>query len=1449
MGALPIAWDLQSASASERATSAQPASAEAESSTAATEDEALALAKRLGKKVEVLSQRGESSDLYATPEGQLESREYMRPVRTRVDGEWRPIDTSLAEIGTGTDKGMVAPKAASVGLAFSGGGEGPLVRLERAGRTFQLSWPGTVPAPRLDGDTATYPEILPDVDLRLAARPEGFTQLLVVKSAEAAQGEELAELRFQLSTEGLVARETATGGLEAVDEGAGGVVFEAPKPVMWDSSPGPQQTQGQGTDTADLASFPDASSDAARTGVSRTAATQTGAVQALQTVQGVEEAEEPGAGDSGRLEPVGVDIPASGDELVLTPDRELLTGPDTVYPVFIDPQVYTPRATAWTMASRYWDSTPQWKFNGDPDAGLGYCGWDYCAPQDVKRLFYQIPTTKYAGRSILKAEFTVRETHAASCQAREVQLWRTKGISSSTTWNSQNASGFWIDRLETRSFAYGFDGCSSADAEFNVKGVVAQAAANKWPTITFGMRASDEGDRYTWKRFSDAAYLRVTYNRPPPRISTSQLTMDPGGPCLTSANAVSIRSRATIKASDVTDPDKDRVSVQFRARWDSGSWLSARSTIKASGSDFSSTLPTSIPTDKLIAWEVRAWDGKDGDNTSGQWSAWSSQGAHNCYFRYDLGVPAGPSIVSAQYPRADDSDPNDPWWDGVGRYGTFTIDAPNSDVTKYWIGVNGSPSSKYTVTTTGGAARTIKVMPTRPGPNFITAKALDAAGNVSTEPRTYNFRVRSGQPDRLSWQLDEGAGASQLAGAGGEWPATINGVKTGAEGVTGSGLELDGVDDYAATDSPVLNTGKSFSVSVWAKLPSDHPASGNVAVAQSGSNTSGFEIYYSTSLGGWVFLRHSVDALGGTAARAVQPACPAGDTTCLESRLNTWTHLVGVFDNVNHVMKLYVNGKLVGTAPFTAPWDARGRTFLGAASHYGTVENFFKGSLDEFQLFDYQLEDAQVTRLHNRNPVDTGRPAKLVFPLDEKADDIALIGRAQPVAAQLRGGTTPGADGVNGRAVEFDGVDDYATAGRPVMDTHQSFAVSTWVKLPKDKESRAMTAVAQSSANITGFEIYYSTSLGGWVFLRPSADASNATPVRAVQTACPANTNCAAARLGQWNHVVGVYDIDASEIRLYVNGVLAATTAYTTPWLATGEVTLGGAKGASGLISPLKGAIDDVRLYDRAVSDDEVRQLFRQRPLVKSRWKFETVSSAATPVTPDSGPMGAGLDLYNGAKIGPPSWVDGDLILNGVNQYAATAAGTVPLDTEASFTVSAFAQAAATPTGSVALLSAPGTNKDAFSVRYIPSTTPGADGGRWRITTAEADKTGAASADVENGQFYGPKDWTHLALVYDGFAHEMRLYVNGKLEEVACKDTDEDGEPDVAGCTDQVSSAENVLTFKAVQSLQLGRDRAGRYWPGSVSDVWTFQGALNDTQIGHLATGQPGADTTVPGND
>jgi hypothetical protein len=311
---------------------------------AGTEDVALAQAARTGHNVEVMALRTESSEVYATAQGHFQAVQHLRPVRTRVGGEWKAIDTGLQR----RPDGSVGPKMAAVDVGFSGGGDQPLITLDSAGRKLSLSWPSALPVPSIAGDTATYSEVLPGVDLQVRADVDGASEVLVVKTAKAAADPRLATLRLAVDSGGMTVSQTPDGGLQAVDTGAGGAVFEAPRPMMWDSSTS--------------------------------------------------------AGDSAKVAPIGVAVASGGNELVLTPDQGLLKS--ARYPVYIDPQWYSPKASSWTMVSRYWASSPQWKFNGDSDAGVGYCSGDSrCAPEDLKRLFYQVPTAAFAGKTILSAEF------------------------------------------------------------------------------------------------------------------------------------------------------------------------------------------------------------------------------------------------------------------------------------------------------------------------------------------------------------------------------------------------------------------------------------------------------------------------------------------------------------------------------------------------------------------------------------------------------------------------------------------------------------------------------------------------------------------------------------------------------------------------------------------------------------------------------------------------------------------------------------------------------------------------------------------------------------------------------------------------------------------------------------------------------------------------------------
>src|SRR6185436_2157336 len=81
-------------------------------------------------------------------------------------------------------------------------------------------------------------------------------------------------------------------------------------------------------------------------------------------------------------------------------------------------------------------------------------------------------------------------------------------------------------------------------------------------------------------------------------------------------------------------------------------------------------------------------------------------------------------------------------------------------------------------------------------------------------------------------------------------------------------------------------------------------------------------------------------------------------------------------------------------------------------------------------------------------------------------------------------------------------------------------------------------------------------------------------------------TGTAALPLNAWSHLATTYD--GSLVRLYVNGVLASSTAVTGAMTAsTGVLHLGG-NGVWG--EWFAGLIDEVRVYDRALSAPEVQQ-------------------------------------------------------------------------------------------------------------------------------------------------------------------------------------------------------------------------------------------------------------------
>lgn len=197
------------------------------------EQSALARAVETGEPVEVMSERTAYTRTVANPDGTYTLTQSTTPRQVQGDdGEWRDADAALER----RSDGMVGPKASVVDLAFSGGGSGKdLIRIGNERGALELGWPGELPEPRLNGATATYEEVFEGVDLELTATAEGYHEVLVVKSAEAAANSELETVKFTVAGKGLQVVPGRGGGLRAVDED-GNTVLNGPAGLMWDSS-------------------------------------------------------------------------------------------------------------------------------------------------------------------------------------------------------------------------------------------------------------------------------------------------------------------------------------------------------------------------------------------------------------------------------------------------------------------------------------------------------------------------------------------------------------------------------------------------------------------------------------------------------------------------------------------------------------------------------------------------------------------------------------------------------------------------------------------------------------------------------------------------------------------------------------------------------------------------------------------------------------------------------------------------------------------------------------------------------------------------------------------------------------------------------------------------------------------------------------------------------------
>ncbi|WP_232788968.1 FG-GAP-like repeat-containing protein [Streptomyces odonnellii] len=718
----------------------------ASSTDASDESTALAEAAESGEPVEVLSRRTETSQVFANPSGTFTEERFATAQWVRQGRKLVDIDTTLHR---GAD-GKITPKATGVGLEFSGGGGGPLATITRDGRSISLSWPTPLAQPVISEDTATYADVLPDVDLKLRATASGFAQLLVVKTPEAAANPELRTISYGMSTDGVNVTTDNYGNVSAVNPG-GQELFTAPAPRMWDST---QSRPGARTAlVADAAAGPAPATDEF----------------------------EPGHGAQQAAMPVRL----NDDALELTPDAELMTGDDTKYPVYIDPFIEGSRQS-WTIA--YKKTPTSAYFNGAGWGGSGHSTSEARVGYEdetngLARSYFQMNSKSLwsTNKQVISSTFRIRNTWSWSCTKKPVELWGTGAINSSTTWNNQPAKR---ERLDTVTDARGWGSdCPAGNLAFDTTAAAKDAVAGKWPTITLGLIAGDEADVYGWKKFdAKTAVMSTEYNTPPEApigMDTLPSTRNASG-CNTTPYGL-IGNTDLYVTAKVSDKDGGTVKAHFNL-WAAGhhpndepnGFLIVDQTLSiTSGTVAKLKIPKATLSKYLslsngdFAWKVQAQDTRAS-------SAWVPAAA--CRFIFDPNRPSTPpAIASSQFPDGSDGWPSTTG--SVRTEGTFVISSGGvSDVTTYEYWTDTDPTVRTATPGSTGGSVSIKLTPTTAGSNHLYARSIDRAGNKSDSADYLyyaNGPTQADQPGDINgdgnpdmWAVDKDGTLHRYYGAG-----------------------------------------------------------------------------------------------------------------------------------------------------------------------------------------------------------------------------------------------------------------------------------------------------------------------------------------------------------------------------------------------------------------------------------------------------------------------------------------------------------------------------------------------------------------------------------------------------------------------------------------------------------------------------------------------------------
>lgn len=441
------------------------------------------------------------------------------------------------------------------------------------------------------------------------------------------------------------------------------------------------------------------------------------------------------------------------------------------------------------------------------------------------------------------------------------------------------------------------------------------------------------------------------------------------------------------------------------------------------------------------------------------------------------------------------------------------------------------------------------------------------------EARVYNRALTASEVDRLYktsgqsvrkgvsnsglmgyWPMNEGRGLTVGDSSGQGNTGTITGA-TWTNGKKGGALSFNGSSytSITGTNANDFNFSSTVTIGFWMKGSTNL----NTVILEKSNNNNHYHFQTTNEAmnndGNHVLF----GVTGMPSTGRVSSAKIVSD--------GSWHYVVGTFDSSVNTLKIYVDGVLDKSNTGATDEITTNSQPLLIGSRSGSVG--FPGVIDDVRIFYRVLSATEVQNLYTQSSavIGTSYENRLTnglvgfWTMDGKDISGATVADK---SGQGNNGTISGATptiGKVGQGLKFDGVDDVVSATLPNLPT---MSVSMWIKIPQIQPTER---IFDREAYPPIFRVFDNGTFQfiGSVFLGSTGTL---------------NAN-------QWYHIVATGD--SSGHKIYVNGVLdnSDPTAYTVT--ETKDLWIGGT------VDKYYGLLDEFRIYNRALSADEVKQLYR----------------------------------------------------------------------------------------------------------------------------------------------------------------------------------------------------------------------------------------------------------------